>query len=224
MVCQCYLPSGNLLLLKMTQSKQWIFPLKVVIFHSYVSLPEGTTYLEVSQLVFHLLHIWRFPKSWGGTPSYLPFHVRIFHQPSSYWVPPFKGHPHPHTAMAAFVFTERLSWLETLWNRNIVRQNHDCACSKEYIYIYYIHCVMYIYTYTAYMYIYIHTRNNPCYKMAVQELILQVSPYHAWPCRLTETYVKPFVVPCFGKSSHHIPILNVISQFLVLRCVKPSVC
>jgi len=28
--------------------KYWVFPLKMVIFHSYVSLPEGTSYFQVS--------------------------------------------------------------------------------------------------------------------------------------------------------------------------------
>ena len=37
------IPSGNLTqLLKMTQSKLWIFPLKMVIFHSHVKFLEGS--------------------------------------------------------------------------------------------------------------------------------------------------------------------------------------
>ena len=36
------IPSGNLTWLLKMVHLQWIFPLKMVIFHSYVSLPEGT--------------------------------------------------------------------------------------------------------------------------------------------------------------------------------------
>ena len=35
------LPSGNLTELLKMDSSQWVFPLKIVIFHSYVSFPEG---------------------------------------------------------------------------------------------------------------------------------------------------------------------------------------
>ena len=55
------LPSGNLTVAIENGHLKWIFPLDMVIFHSYVSLPEGRSNFWVSEHV-----VWLFYPFFGG--------------------------------------------------------------------------------------------------------------------------------------------------------------